>query len=77
MMEPEMRATTAILAGLVALMTVSAQAAPPAPAKALPAREGAAPPIELVAQGCGPGWHRHGWRDYWGRWHWGRCVPNW
>jgi hypothetical protein len=70
-----MRATTAILVGLVALVTVSAQAAPPPPAN--PAREGAAPPIVLVAQGCGPGWHRHGWRDYWGHWHWGRCVPNW
>jgi class 3 adenylate cyclase len=34
------------------------------------------PPMELVALGCGLGWHRHDWRDYWGRWNWGRCVPN-
>jgi hypothetical protein len=37
----------------------------------------AAPPIELVAEGCGWGWHRHHWIDRWGHWHWGRCVPNW
>jgi hypothetical protein len=35
-----------------------------------------APPVELVAGGCGWGWHRHPWRDRWGNWHWGRCVPN-
>jgi hypothetical protein len=37
---------------------------------------GAAPSIELVAQGCGHGWHRPRWRDHWGYWHWGHCVPN-
>jgi hypothetical protein len=37
---------------------------------------GAAPAIELVAQGCGWGRHRHHWRGRWGYWHWGRCVPN-
>jgi hypothetical protein len=36
----------------------------------------AAPPIELVAEGCGWGWHRHHWIDRWGHWHWGHCVPN-
>lgn len=25
-----------------------------------------APPIELVDEGCGWGWHRHHWRDRWG-----------
>ena len=35
-----------------------------------------APPIELVAEGCGWGWHRHHWQDRWGNWHWGRCVPD-
>jgi hypothetical protein len=34
-------------------------------------------PIELVSEGCGPGWHRHQWLDRWGHWHWGHCVPNW
>jgi exodeoxyribonuclease V alpha subunit len=38
---------------------------------------GAARPIELVAQGCGWGWHRHHWRDRWGNWRRARCVPNW
>jgi hypothetical protein len=36
-----------------------------------------APRIELVAEGCGWGWHRHHWLDRWGHWHWGHCVPNW
>ena len=22
-------------------------------------------------------WHREHWRDRWGYWHWGECVPNW
>ena len=35
-----------------------------------------ASPIELVAGGCGWGWHRHQWRDRWGNRHWGRCVPT-
>jgi hypothetical protein len=35
-----------------------------------------APPVELVAGGCGWGWHRHHWRGRWGYWHWGHCVPN-
>ncbi len=30
---------------------------------------GAALPVELVAQGCGWGWHRVHWRDHWGYWH--------
>jgi LDH2 family malate/lactate/ureidoglycolate dehydrogenase len=46
-MEAEMRATMATLAGLVALITVSAQAALVAPAKSA-ATELTAPPIELA-----------------------------
>jgi hypothetical protein len=30
----------------------------------------------LARDDCGHGWHRTGWRDQWGRWHWGDCVPN-
>ena len=71
-----MRAILAMSVGLVMLMTVPGEAAPLA-GKANRVELGAAPPIELVAEGCGPGWHRRHWRDYWGRWHWGRCVPNW
>jgi len=64
--------------GAVALAVVSAQAAPmPAPPKVTAVELGAAPPIELVRQGCGWGWHRGGWRDRWGYWHWGRCYPDW
>jgi hypothetical protein len=36
----------------------------------------AAPPIQLVAEGCGWGWHRHHWQDRWGNRHWGHCVPD-
>jgi len=35
-----------------------------------------ASPIELVAGGCGWGWHRHQGRDRGGNWHGGRCVPT-
>src|SRR6516225_10046256 len=50
-----------------------AAAFPPEPRFVL---ELTAPPIELVRDDCGHGWHRTGWRDYWGYWHWGDCVPN-
>ena len=75
--EAEMRTIIATLAGLLTVAAVSAQAAPLPPAKAIPAELGAASPIELVRDGCGHGWHRHHWRDYWGRWRGDRCVPNW
>jgi hypothetical protein len=72
-----MRMMIATLAGLATLATMSVQAAPLAPAKATMLVElGAAPPIELVRQGCGWGWHRGHWRDRWGYWHWGSCYPN-
>jgi hypothetical protein len=75
-MEADMRTMVPTVAGLLTLAAVSAQAAPLPPAKASPAELRAAPPIELVRQGCGWGWHRGHWRDRWG-WHWGRCYPNW
>jgi len=37
---------------------------------------GAAPPIELVRDGCGRGWHLSRWRDQWGYWHSDHCIPN-
>jgi hypothetical protein len=64
----------AVICG-VGLAATSAQAAP-VPNKTAPVDVGAAPAVELVAQGCGWGWHRRHWRDPWGYWHWGRCVPN-
>ena len=71
-----MRAVIIAFVGGVALTGMSAQAAP-IPPKVSPVELGVAPPVELVAQGCGRGWHRHHWRDRWGYWHSGHCVPNW
>jgi hypothetical protein len=65
----------AFMCGL-ALAATSVQAAP-VPGRSTPIELGAAPPLELIAQGCGWGWHRGHWRDRWGYWHWGHCVPNW
>jgi hypothetical protein len=72
-----MRFIIATCAGLMVLSAVSVQAAPLAMAKAGVGDPGIAPPVELVRNGCGHGWHRHHWRGQWGYWHWGRCVPNW
>jgi len=52
-----------------------AQAAPLAP-KSASIEPGAPPSFELVRDGCGRGWHRAHWRDQWGDWHWGHCIPN-
>jgi hypothetical protein len=76
-MDAEMRATITTLAGLVALTAITAQAAPLPPARSAMADLNATPPVELVREGCGPGWHRHHWRDRSGYWHWGHCAPNW
>jgi hypothetical protein len=70
-----MRAVILALVSGVALAATSVQAAP-APTKALPRELGAAPSLELVRDGCGRGWHRHHWRDQWGFWHGGDCVPD-
>jgi len=64
----------AVVCGL-ALATTSLQAAP-VPTKALPGELGVAPSLKLVRDGCGRGWHRHHWRDQWGYWHGGDCVPD-
>ena len=58
--------------GLV--LAASAQAAPLSP-KPAAIELGAAPPFEFVRDGCGHGWHRTHWRDQWGNWQWGDCVP--
>jgi hypothetical protein len=73
-----MRVVVLIFLGFTALAPMSVQAAPFAvPAKPITVELRGAPSIELVRQGCGWGWHRGGWRDRWGYWHGGRCVPNW
>ncbi len=63
----------ALAAGLT--LAASAQATPLAPNSAS-IELGAGPPVELVRDGCGPGWHRTRWRDQWGNWQGGDCVPN-
>jgi hypothetical protein len=70
-----MRAVILALVSGVALAATSVQAAP-APTKALPSELAVAPSVELVRDGCGHGWHRHYWRDQWGFWHGGDCVPD-
>jgi hypothetical protein len=73
-----MRAAALAFLGLAALGPMSVQGAPIAvPAKPITVELGGAPSIELVRQGCGWGWHRGEWRDRWGYWHWGHCLPNW
>jgi hypothetical protein len=55
---------------LVALSSISVQAAP------LPLTKAGPTQLELVAEGCGYGYWRNLWRDEWGYWRWGRCVPK-
>jgi hypothetical protein len=63
-----------ILASAVGLaFAASALAAPLVPELASN-KLGTAPPVELVAGGCGWGWHPVRWQDHWGYWHW-HCVP--
>ena len=69
-----MRALILALAGGLAV-AASARATPLA-ANPASIELGAAHPVELVRDGCGPGWHRGRWRDEWGPRRWGRCIPN-
>ena len=69
-----MRGSILAFAGALAL-AVTAQAAPLAP-NPTSIEFGVVPPIELVRDDCGRGWHRSRWRDQWGNWQWGDCVPN-
>ena len=71
-----MRVSVVIFAGFVTLAATAVQAAPPVAVKKSAVERGAAPPLVLARDDCGHGWHRTGWRDQWGRWHWGDCVPN-
>jgi hypothetical protein len=72
--EEEMRAVILAFVGGVVLAAIPAQAAPLS-LKASATELGIAPSVELVAHDCGHGWHRQHWRDHWGHWHWGQCVP--
>jgi hypothetical protein len=66
-----MRIIIATCAGLVALSSISAQAAPLPPTKAGPAQ------LELVAEGCGYGYRRTLWQVSGAIGNGGRCVPKW
>ena len=68
-----MRALILALASLA--LAAATQATPLAP-KPASIELGAAPLFEPVRDGCGRGWHRSHWRDQWGNWQWGDCVPN-
>ena len=68
-----MRALILALASLA--LAAATQATPLAP-KPASIELGAAPLFEPVRDGCGRGWHRSHWRDQWGNWQWGDCVPD-
>src|SRR5689334_11934443 len=57
----------ATCAGLVALSTISVQAAPLPPSTSVPT-ELTVSPIMPAANGCGYGYRRTQWQDQWGRW---------
>jgi hypothetical protein len=65
-----MRIIIATCASLVALSSISVQAAP------LPLTKAGPTQLELVAEGCGYGYRRNLWRDECGYWRRGRCVPK-
>jgi hypothetical protein len=65
-----------IIALVMITVAASLQMAPH-PYKASLASLGLAPVVELVARGCGLGWHRGYWQDPSGQWHWGHCFPSW
>ena len=71
-----MRVLLTVFLASIAFVATSVEAAP-ITAKPGTADIGATLPIEPVAQGCGWDWHRAHWRDRWGYWHWGHCVPYW
>jgi hypothetical protein len=64
-----------VIVGLMALSTISVQAGPLPPSKAGPA-ELTISPIVPAADGCGYGYRRTRWVDYWGHWHWGHCISK-
>jgi hypothetical protein len=72
-MEADLRIIVAALTGLLALATVSAQAAPLPPAKGTAGELGACPPIEKVAQERGSGRRNVPCNDRWGHCHSDNC----
>jgi hypothetical protein len=72
-MEAQMRVIVAIVAGLIALPAVSAQAAPD-PENRRPLS--AVLSLDLGDHACGEGRHQMLRRDWRGDWWWGLCAPN-
>jgi hypothetical protein len=69
-----MRAMILAFVCSAALASAPAWAAPNPPKFAV---SDGTPPVVLVANGCGAGWHwQPGWYGPAGAWHRGRCVPN-
>jgi hypothetical protein len=66
-----MRVIVAVIVGLVAIVFVLAHAHP-IMAHSARLGIGMARLVDLMAQGCGPGWH---WSNRRG-WNWGRCVRD-
>ena len=62
-----MRAALVVSVAMIGLIGLAApsQAAPRAPQSVAVSNPGQG--FLQVRDGCGPGWHRHHWRDYWGR----------
>jgi hypothetical protein len=67
-----LRVITVIIVLLVGSMTVLAYASPISPKPSL-LQIGVARIVDVVAEGCGAGWH---WSNRRG-WNWGRCVRDW
>jgi hypothetical protein len=67
-----LRVITAIIVLLVTSMTVLTYARPISPKPPLLQIE-VARVVDVVAEGCGAGWH---WSNRRG-WNWGRCVRDW
>lgn len=67
-----MRVILAIFAALAAFAAVSVEAGPNS---ANWVDLGITAPLDLVAQSCAPDWLRSRWRDHWGYWHGGHCIP--
>jgi hypothetical protein len=69
-----MRTTTLAVVCTLVLAALPVQAAPTLRGAVTVDRSAA---VQQVSGGCGVGWHRvPGWRDRYGNWHPGHCVPN-
>jgi hypothetical protein len=78
------RGVSVAVVAVMVLAAASVAAAPLPPksgpvelgTKSGPVELGTAPSVDLVRDSCGRGWHRTRWRDQWGYWRRGDCVPE-